>query len=239
MVAGSELFLCTADLKRQIRWFTGHTVWSCMCYISLAKRRVVTHLWLRKHRPRQHAAGLPDVQIVSPTPLVLSLQYALQSEAHILATDQDGSFAVSGSPAERSLAVWDLKPKKKKAQLSAAAVLSMEHPALHAAILRSQPLSGSDRPACFHVAAVGQGGAYAWECLPQGSGQVAAELRLRIHPPARSISPPPTLFACALIWKGNKPSWSWGALTHLRSYLCDHTVLQTSMPCQQGRHQSS
>lgn len=26
LLAGSELFLCTADLQRQIRWFTGHPV---------------------------------------------------------------------------------------------------------------------------------------------------------------------------------------------------------------------
>lgn len=111
---------------------------------------------------------------------------AVQMVANVLAADRRGSWAVSGCPSERHLAVWELKPKRKRAQLPAAAALPMEHATLHAAVCSPD----SDAGASFFVAAVeASGSAYVWECRPDGSGSVKADLRTKLRLPPRYLPP--------------------------------------------------
>ena len=104
-------------------------------------------------------------------------------DVNLLASAQEGTFAVSAAPSDRHLAIWNLggrRPKKRKAQQGAAASLAMEQQAVAIAASTS---SGEDSG--FLVAAAEQSGStLVWECQPQTDGSVATEIRATLTAPS-------------------------------------------------------
>lgn len=72
------------------------------------------------------------------------------------------------------MAVWELKPKKKKMQLPAAASLPIEQAPGHATVCT---LGATDGSTVVYVAAGDESSAHVWQCFPQSGQQMTSETR--------------------------------------------------------------